>query len=241
MDISDKKHDALGRPPAWPKPRTDIAKRLQDILPREGKAKIGERFFDGLSEKGVESILSGKTEPSPSALLKIAKAFGIDPTWLAWGDLYNGYAPPAIPLLPMTGAGGRSSVPLIGLAACGVSGWYNTQAFAIKAPLAFEETGKGSLFAVVAVGNSMRPDGIREGYVVYCDTGVVPQSGDAAYIKVKDGTASIKRFLKKDAQWCYLQGWLDPDAAGVQKEYTEKRSLATIDTIACVVMVRRKP
>lgn len=238
MDISDKKQDTLGRPPMWPAPRTDIAKRLQKILPREGKAKIGERFFNGLSERGVESILSGKTEPPLSAVLNIARFFGLDPAWLAWGDQYGTYTQPAVPLLPLTGPGGRHSVPLIGLATCDVAGWYNAQAFAINAPLSFE--GKGDLFAVVAVGTSMLPDGIKNGYVVYCDTGVEPQNGDAVYVKVKDETASIKRFLKKDAKWCYLQGWLDPEADGTQKPYTEKRSLAIIDTIACVVMVRRK-
>ena len=39
-----------------------------------------------MSEKGVESILSGKTEPPPSALLRISQLTPCDLNWLAWGD-----------------------------------------------------------------------------------------------------------------------------------------------------------
>ena len=75
----------MGRPVAWPDATTEISTRLQKILPREGKVKLGKIFFDGLSEKGVESILSGKTEPPPSALLRISRKLNVDLDWLTWG------------------------------------------------------------------------------------------------------------------------------------------------------------
>lgn len=75
-----------GRPPVWPKANSEISKRLQSILPKEGKSKLGEKFFDNLSEKGVDSILSGKTEPTPTSLLYISDALKVSLMWLLTGQ-----------------------------------------------------------------------------------------------------------------------------------------------------------
>ncbi len=85
---NDKKYEsAMGRPASWPEATSAISQRLQAILPKIGKAKLAGIFFTELSEKGVDSILSGKTEPSPSALLRIARVLNVDLDWLAWGKV----------------------------------------------------------------------------------------------------------------------------------------------------------
>lgn len=132
------------------------------------------------------------------------------------------------------------AIPVIGLAACGVERWNHPQplAFSVPAPTGYKNPER--LFAVVAVGQSMVPDGIREGYLLYCDPFVKPAAGDAVFVKTTDNKVTVKRLLRTDNQWLSLQGWLEPDKDGVQKPYTDQLALGYIDSIACVVMVRRK-
>ena len=96
------------------------------------------------------------------------------------------------------------------------------------------------LFAVIAVGESMRPEGIREGFVLYCDPGAPLNKEDVVYLETVDGRASIKKFLERDNERLVVQGWLDPEPDGAQKPFTIKLPTAHVKRLAPVVVVKRK-
>ncbi len=131
-------------------------------------------------------------------------------------------------------------VPVIGLAACDVMGWFNPAPLAFRIPLTVDHPYTPELFAVLAVGESMRPEGIREGFVLYCDPGAPLLEDDVVYIETTDGRASIKKFLERGAEHIMVQGWLDPDEAGAQKPFTIKLPRTQIRRLAPVVVVKRK-
>ncbi len=187
---------------------------------------------------------SGQNIPSTVYQCKIADLFGI-----TLDRLCGRVGTDGIPA-PHGGDGERQggeeagaqphvkSVPVIGLAACDIAGWYNPGPLAMRAPLPPDCGGR--LFAVVAVGNSMVPDGIRAGFLVYCDPDAAPDPGDAVFVKTTDGKATIKRFIQRDNEWVTLQGWLDPDKTGAQRPYTNQFAASFIQTMATVILVRRK-
>lgn len=131
-------------------------------------------------------------------------------------------------------------IPVIGLVSCSTVGWYQPKPLAVRAPTIPDDVNPERLFAVLAVGTSMIPDGIREGYLLYCDTMAKPEKGDAVYVKTKDGNVSVKRLASIDENWLVLHGWLDPDKNGNQKPFKTKISREFVDMIACVVLIRRK-
>jgi SOS-response transcriptional repressor LexA len=131
-------------------------------------------------------------------------------------------------------------VPVIGLAACEVMGWFNPSPLAFRIPLLVDHPHTPELFAVLAVGESMLPEGIREGFVLYCDPGAPLNKNDVVYTESTDGRASIKKFLGQEGEHIVMQGWLDPDADGVQKPFTIKLSKAHIKVLAPVVVIKCK-
>ena len=171
---------------------------------------------------------------------KVAEQFAVNANWLLFGtgamrELGSDFA-----AQPGTAANCKNfGVPVIGLAACGLAGWYNPGPLAIRMPLPLGQQTE-NLFAVFAVGTSMQPEGIRQGYVLFCDPTLLPEPGDAVYIEKTDGTASVKQFKGRDDVWVHLQGWLEPDMHGVQKHYTERVAQDTVSALACVVFVKRK-
>lgn len=173
---------------------------------------------------------------------KIAEQFGVSANWLFFGT-GSMREQAAVPLAPVSEPENARftfpGVPLIGLAACGLTGWYNPGPLAMRVPLPVGGHAEG-LFAVLAVGTSMQPDGIRQGYVLFCDPALTPEMGDAVFIQKTDGTASVKHFKGQDDDWVNLQGWLEPDASGTQKPYTERLSRGSVTSMACVVLVKRK-
>ncbi len=143
------------------------------------------------------------------------------------------------PAQPFLSAKGRE-VPVLGLAACGLSGWYNPGPMAFRLPFPTDHPHSPGLFAVIAIGTSMQPEGIKQGFVLFCDPSMPPAHNDVVFVEKKDGTASVKTYKKQDDKWLYLQGWLPPNDEGIQKAYSEQLDMETVKTIACVVLVKRK-
>ena len=144
-----------------------------------------------------------------------------------------GIAPP----LPQAGAG---SVPVLGLAECGLKGWYQ------EGPMRVRAMRPGDLldpqaFAVIAIGKSMQPAGIEQGFLCFCSPAVSPDSGDAIYVERRsDKAASIKLYGRAEPEWIHLQGWLDPDDAGRQAPYTEQLKRSDVARLAVIIYVKRK-
>lgn len=188
---------------------------------------------------------SGQNIPSTEYQWRIADLFGITLDQLCGR---NGSSAAGSVVSAIAGFGQEKSeivsdvktVAVLGFAACDIVGWYNPGPLAVRAPLPPDYPAPGKLFAAVAAGNSMLPDGIRAGFLVYCDPDVRPEPGDAVFVKTTDGKATIKRFLQRDSEWVTLQGWLDPDKTGAQRPYTNQFAVSFIHVMATVIMVRRK-
>lgn len=216
-----------------------IGKRIESIRKshpeRFTQTQCAEKI--GVKQQMWSKWESGLNVPSMEYQMKIADLFDVTLDFL-WG---RASAPTNAPVE----AGGKPdayTVPILGLAACNVSGWFNPRQVAVLAPLpsGYGDDDADDLFAVIAIGQSMEPDGIRDGYLLYCKSGAEPQRNDAVFVKTKDGKATVKRFIYRDDEWLTLQGWLDPDKNGGQKPFTNKYANSYIESIACVVIVKRK-
>ncbi len=184
---------------------------------------------------------SGQNIPSTEYQLRMADLFGItlDALCGRGGGAEAASSAGGAASAPEAASEARS-VPVLGLAACDVVGWYNPGPLAVRAPLPPDYAHPGGLFAAIATGNSMAPDGIRSGYLVYCDPGLAPDPGDAVFVKTLDGKATIKRYIQRDGEWITLQGWLDPDKTGAQRPYTNQSAASYITMLAPVILIRRK-
>lgn len=137
---------------------------------------------------------------------------------------------------PTPGAFDR--IPVIGLAACNVVGWYTPQPIALHAPTPPYENPQ-NLFAIVAVGQSLIPEGIREGYLLYCDPTLEPHPGELICVHANDGTVTVKKFLSRDEEFIRMQGWNDVKD-GVQKVMNIGYANTYVKSVAVVVIVRRR-
>ena len=131
-------------------------------------------------------------------------------------------------------------VPVVGLANCGTRDWYAPGPLALRLTLPVDYPYSPEMFAVIAVGNSMQYEGIYQGFVVYCDPMVPVKAGDVVYVEKNDGTAAIKKYLKRDNERLHLQGWSEPKPDGTQTPYYEEVENAQVRRMSCVVVVKRK-
>lgn len=194
--------------------------RLRQSIGNESETGFAQRA--GIAKSGLNRILRGGT-PTLNVLVAIANAAQVSIDWLATGKFFSGKT---------------SDVPIIGFAECGLKGWYNEVALTVSAHR-LEDLGEEA-FAVIAVGDSMRPAGIEQGFLCYCDPGDKPSQFDAVYLRKKDGTSSLKVYGGEEGIWLKLQGWLKPDAGGVQKPYVDRLKRDLISLIAPVIYIKRK-
>ena len=137
------------------------------------------------------------------------------------------------------GLEGGGSVPVIGLAECGLKGWYQGTSMVVSAARPGDLQDPDA-FAVIAIGVSMRPAGICQGFLCFCSPRMAIDKGDRVYIERRDGTATIKKYLCRDETWLYLQGWLDPDESGRQELYSDQIRLDQVARLATIVYVKVK-
>lgn len=189
----------------------DFAARIRMLIGGDSVRSCASKW--GVPEGSLRQYLGG-SEPGLEKVIAIAQAAGVSVEWLATG---------------------RLAVPVVGLAACGLEGWYQERRLALtaKAP----DGASPRCFAVIATGESMIPVGINPGDAVIVDAGVDAQAGQIALVELMDGSAAIKRFGGYDGEWALLEGWLPPDD-GPQRPYVDRRRRDQINRIIPMVAVQ---
>lgn len=131
---------------------------------------------------------------------------------------------------------------LTGFASCGAEGWGGTMTLAV--PISPPQY-KPGMKAVMAYGESMLPEGIGHGMVVWCDPGATPIAGECVYVEKRDGQAALKKYLGRGrvsgGGAVLLQGWRDKTGNN-EPQKTFEITLADEDvaTIAPVVYIQRR-
>lgn len=125
---------------------------------------------------------------------------------------------------------------LTGLANCGVQGWFSR---AYKSVNISPPHCGADWIAVLAIGDSMLPFGIREGYTLFCDPSQTPASGEAVYALRRDGSATIKVYQGRDSKgWIVLQGWMPAQGEEPQKPYLDACIPSEIVLLAPVIYIK---
>lgn len=235
-----------------------MLRRLVDAAGAKNESALAAAI--GISHQAVYNAKKKGVIP-PAWVHAIAVRFGVSTDWLFFGhreeeDHTEAAGMGESPELPSravdtathadsvgkntVGIGrGIKEIPVTGLAQCGLQGWFNTGPVALSCPVSAEEA-TPNMFAVIALGTSMQPEGIKAGYVVVCDPDKPKAKGDAVFIERHDGAAAIKLYTGEDAEWLDLQGWLEPKKDGSQKSYVERLLKSAVQRIAVVVLVKRK-
>lgn len=191
-----------------------------------GQSALARR--SGLSLGAIQRYMKGG-EPTRGALIRLAESCNVSLTWLVLGTDDETQAPSQTE---------RREIPVYGFAECGLQGWYNEVPCRVRASLDWPDP---EMFAVIAAGHSMAPEGIHPGFVCLVSPSTRPQKGDAVLIRKRDSSATIKIYGREDKDWLYVNGWLDPETPGAtQTPYTDQIKRDSIEHLATVVMVKRR-
>ena len=131
---------------------------------------------------------------------------------------------------------------LTGFASCGMEGWGGTMTLAVPInPPRF----KPGMRAVMAYGESMLPEGIGHGMVVWCDPSATPVPGECVYVEKHDKQAAIKKFLGRGKTssgggTIRLGGWRDRTGDKPQEPFDFTLDNNDVAVIAPVLYVQRR-
>ena len=214
-----------GRPGADPA----LGKRIAAVADLLGTRRHAAAVA-GVSADQLGRYIAGRNQPALAPIARVAAAAGVRLDWLWSGEG---------PMRQDAAAWRPGRVPVIGLAECGLRGWYQEDSLAVSATRPADVQDPDA-FAVMATGSSMKPAGILPGFLCICSPATPCDVGDAVFLERRDGAASIKLYLGQDADWLMLRGYLPPDADGAQPPYDEKIRLTEIRRIATVLYVKRK-
>jgi phage repressor protein C with HTH and peptisase S24 domain len=218
-------------------PDPAFVERLKLAVDRIGKAKRVQELT-GIPARSLSDYVNGHRALPTSRLPALARAAGVSLDWLLTGTEPRRADPPPIIQLPWRRGDQPAAPPLpvTGLAECGMRGWFSEYRLAVVTarPRDLEDP---EAFAVVAVGESMVPRGIRPGFLCLCSPAAALARDTVVYVEKVDGSASLKEWLGEEAGFVILRGWLPPED-GRQESYEDRIARSTVARIAPVVYIK---
>lgn len=202
--------------------------RIQRLLDEAGGQSALARK-SGLSLGAIQRYMKGG-EPTRGALIRLAESCNVTVSWLVYGAEQDNH---------FAGVHQNArAIPVYGFAECGLQGWYNESRLRINTSLDWPDP---DIFAVIASGHSMAPEGIHPGYICIASPHTRPQRGDAVLIRRSDDTSTIKLYHHEDQDWLHVTGWLDPDKpGGAQEAFSDSIKRTAISRLATIIMVKRR-
>lgn len=197
-------------------------RRHLNLTQRDMAERIGVAF------RSWQDYEAGRRKPGSQVIAALVNQ-GFNGTWLMSGQGE-----------PMLKTPASEGLAVIGLAECGLQGWFQEGELAVRTACPPDLATDPQAFAVMAAGTSMQPDGIRPGYICLCTPSASPKQGEAVYVEDHKNRAALKIFIQQDETWLTLKGWLAPETDGRQKPYIDQRRLSEIRRIAPVIYVKRR-
>lgn len=203
----------------------NFIKRVERLIhDAGGQSALARRT--GLSLGAIQRYIKGG-EPTRGALIRLSEACGVSMQWLVYGEDAQ-----------QKTSAHQTGVPVYGFAECGLAGWYNEVRYRVTTSLDWPDP---DIFAVIAAGHSMAPEGIHPGFICIVSPNTRPQRGDAVLIRRNDNSSTIKVYNSEDKDWLHVTGWLDPEKPGAaQIPFSDQIKRDTVERIATVIMVKRR-
>lgn len=210
----------------------DMGDRLASV---RKKLELNREDFGSqlsVSKNTIAHYERGERRPDAQFLALLRQTFGTDLNWLMTGeDVRSSQTHNLMELSP--------TVPIVGLADCGLGNWSEETAVGGRVSVP-DNILDADAFAVLTTGTSMMPSGIPPGVLCFCSPNTKVAPGDAVFVERYNNTASIKIFEKRDDKWYYFLGYMEPDAEGTQKIFTERLTPRGIKRIAPVIWEKRR-
>ncbi|MCB9979265.1 MAG: helix-turn-helix transcriptional regulator [Rhodospirillales bacterium] len=203
----------------------DFAQRVRKLVDEAGGQTALARKT-GMSPGAIQRYLRGG-DPTRAVLIRMAQVCGVSLEWLVYG---RDETPTILP-------SGTAPLPLYGFSDTGQQGWYTEVRYRIGASLDWPDP---EIFAIVAPDSAMAPEGIRAGFVCFVSPNTRPNRNDAVFIRKKDETSAIRRYLKSESGWIHVEGFLDPKDGGPPVPLRENLKSDTLDLMGTIVAIRRR-
>lgn len=198
----------------------NFTERIQLLVSRAGGQNSLARK-SGMSLGAIQRYLKGG-EPTRSVMIKLCEASDVSINWLVYGTEGQ--------------EGQGASVPrtfkLYGFGDSGKQGWYDEVQYKITTALDWPDPG---LFAIAAMDDTLKHEGIYVGFICLVSPNTKPHANDIVYVRNKSGQATLKKFIKEDFEWLYLQGFLEDGAS-----YSDQIKKDQAEIIAPVIFVKRR-
>ncbi len=203
--------------------------RLTTVINAYNRRKLAAQAAD-VSVDQIARYLRMENYPSVQAACGLCEGVGYSIDWLTTGRGNKHFTANSLHA--------PQPVPILGLAECGLEGWFDPKLWDSHTTLQLDDK---ESFAVIAHGQSMRPEGIRQGFICFCSPNTQPSQGDCIFIRSKDGKATIKQYVgMTEDGWLKIKGYLDPDEDRIQHPYNDQVRLQDIEQIAVVTIIKRK-
>lgn len=220
----------------------NLGNRLKEIRGHKSRDEFAAQF--AVHRNTLAAWEKELTSPDAKFLTSLCLKYNISPLWLLLGqgtksgEEQNKDAESQTGVWLSTHSSILGGIPVLNLVESDTPGWNSKCQTAITAQRPAEYMANPHIFVVIASGNTLRLEGVRQGYLCYCDPRHAPDIGDIVYVERKDKKADLKQFISRKGSTLTLQTWEDNDQEEIPMR--EEISLDNLNVLATVIYVKRK-
>ena len=213
--------------------KTTFADRMRLAMDRAGLKPIELHEKTGISKPSISEYLSGNYEPKQRNLYKIAKALGVQPSYLMGITPLEPPAPPAASEKPPKKG---VLIPVLGVVRAGVR-LHAEEDIIDYEEIPQEMARSGESFGLRVTGSSMEPT-LRDGDVIIVRKQPDVDNGDIAIVLVDGEDATVKE-IRETPEGVTLIGH---NVAVYQPHFYSNREIESlpVQIVGRVVELRRK-
>ena len=236
-----------------------LGERLRKVRGAQSREAFSSQFF--IHRNTLAAWEKGSTAPDGHFLRDLCERYALNPAWLLLGQgpqkvqetaaedypfslNHNEEAYPntraGSPVFPHTLASSLEGIPVFGLSRSEHDAWFERSQTAITAQRPAEYHANPHVFVVIASEHHLLPEGIKHGYLCYCDPHCSPSLGDVVYVERVNGKVALRLLALSKGNCLTLHCWQNPDDAGRQALFAEELDFEEIKQLATVVYVKRR-
>lgn len=233
-----------------------LGERLRKVRGTQSREAFSSQFF--IHRNTLAAWEKGSTAPDGHFLRELCERYALNPSWLLLGQgpqktqdipaqdyhFSLNHVDPAIrsgsPVFSHGLASSLEGIPVIGLSRSDHEAWFERSQTAITAQRPAEYHANPHVFVVIASEHRLLPEGIKHGYLCYCDPHCTPSLGDVVYVERVNGKVALKLLALSKGNCLTLHCWQNPDESGRQALFTEELDFEEIKQLATVVYVKRR-
>ena len=223
---------------------SSLGDRLKEVRGVQSRDTFAAQF--SVHRNTLAAWEKGQTAPDARFLEELCQRYNVTPQWFLLGEGNKEVDDASHPVWRGQSVSlsalqsGNACMPIVALADDGMNGWCRKAKTAITTQRPAEFANNPHVFVTAAGCNCLQPEGVRQGFLCYCDPSNPAGPGDVVFVELLDDKAALRLLSAHKDNCITLQAWHTNSKGEAISPFYEDIDIKNIKLLAPAIYIKRK-